>query len=102
MSDSLWLAFLTVFYDLNSFLLKQSSSALPYILKNLAKNPTKQQQLFDEIMKVFPDKDSKITEESIKSIPFLNGFILESLRVDSPIKYLKRTLDQDLKIENFS
>lgn len=49
---------------------------------SLAKNPDKQEKLRKEILKILPNKDSILTEENMKSMPYLRACIKEASRLN--------------------
>ncbi|EDV41518.1 uncharacterized protein Dana_GF17468, isoform A [Drosophila ananassae] len=50
-------------------------------LLSLAKNPSKQDRLLEEIRGILPDKDSPLTMENMKSLPYLRACIKEGIRL---------------------
>lgn len=52
------------------------------IMYSLAKNPDKQEKLRKEILKILPNKDSILTEENKKSMPYLRACIKEASRLN--------------------
>ncbi|KXN74302.1 cytochrome P450, partial [Conidiobolus coronatus NRRL 28638] len=50
----------------------------------LGKNPQAYEKLVDELITAFPDKNTKITYDMCKNLPYLTAVIYESLRVKSP------------------
>jgi cytochrome P450 family 12 len=71
------------------------------VLYQLAKNPEKQPILRDEILKVLPTKDTLITNENIKNLPYLRAFIKESIRMVSPILGNFRATGQDIVLQGY-
>lgn len=67
----------------------------------LAKNPDKQEKLRNELITVLPDKDTPLTGESMKNMPYLRGVLKEALRMYSPqIGNMRRT-SKDLVIRGY-
>ncbi|XP_055691191.1 uncharacterized protein LOC129794464 [Lutzomyia longipalpis] len=60
---------------------KSTSSATFMVLYNLAKNPEKQNILREELLKILPDKDSPLTVDNMRNMPYLRASIKEALRV---------------------
>ncbi|XP_055693247.1 probable cytochrome P450 12b2, mitochondrial [Lutzomyia longipalpis] len=58
-----------------------TSSATFMVLYNLAKNPEKQNILREELLKILPDKDSPLTADNMRNMPYLRASIKEALRV---------------------
>jgi cytochrome P450 len=46
----------------------------------LAKNPDKQQKLFEEILQYLPEKDQPVTSEILNVLKYLKACIKESMR----------------------
>lgn len=46
----------------------------------LAKNPEKQEKLRTEILNIMPTKDTELSEDNMKQLPYLRAVIKESLR----------------------
>lgn len=71
---------------------KQTSSSAIGVLYCLAKNPDKQEILRKEIMNILPDKDTPLTSENMKNMPYLRAVIKEGMRMYSPtIGNIRRT-----------
>ena len=73
-----------------------TATAVTNILYSLAKNPDKQQLLRDEIMKIMPDKNSKLTHESMINLPYLRAVIKESMRVLPVVAGTARKVTKDV------
>lgn len=58
--------------------------------------PEHQQRLFDEIKTVLPDVNSKITRESVQSMPFLDMIVKETLRLFPAVPFLTRTTTSEV------
>jgi cytochrome P450 len=54
--------------------------AVSNILYSLAKNPEKQEKLREEILKILPEKNSKLTTDNMKNLPYLRAVIKETFR----------------------
>lgn len=46
----------------------------------LAKNPQKQQKLFEELRRVFPTREAEINQNALEQIPYLRACVKETLR----------------------
>ncbi|XP_055847817.1 probable cytochrome P450 12d1 proximal, mitochondrial [Episyrphus balteatus] len=57
-----------------------TSTVLAGLLLTLAKNPSKQAILREEVLSIMPNKDTPLTVESMKNMPYLRACIKESLR----------------------
>jgi hypothetical protein len=64
-----------------SFLL-QTAYSTATLLYHLAKNPDKQQKLFEEILRHLPDKDQPVTSDILNELKYLKACIKESMRSD--------------------
>ena len=60
--------------------LLQTAFSVACALYNLAKNPEKQQKLFEEIQRYVPDKDQPITADILNELKYLKACIKESMR----------------------
>lgn len=72
------------------------------LLYHLAMNPRAQEKLHEEIRLVLPDKESPITVETMKKIPYLKACLKESLRI-SPIAIgTLRTVRDNINIGGYN
>ena len=78
-----------------------TSSAMTSVLYNLAKNQDKQEILRQEILKILPEKDSKLTATSFNNVPYLRAVIKESLRLGPVVNGNLRRAGQDLVLQGF-
>jgi len=60
--------------------LLQTAFSVACALYNLAKNPDKQQILFEEIQRYVPDKDQPVTSGILNEMKYLKACIKESMR----------------------
>jgi cytochrome P450 len=58
----------------------QTSYSSAFALYLLAKNPDKQQKLFEEIQRYLPDKDQPVTSDNLNEMRYLKACIKESMR----------------------
>jgi hypothetical protein len=61
-------------------ILFQTSYSSAAALYNLAKNPDKQQKLFEELQRYVPDKDQPVTPDILNELKYLKACIKESMR----------------------
>lgn len=60
----------------------------------LARHPEKQEKLRKELKEIMPDKNSVLTGDNMKNMPYLRAVIKETLRLLSPqIGNMRRTAD---------
>lgn len=78
-----------------------TSSGATSVLYGLAKNPDKQAILRQEVLKILPEKSSKLTTQSLNSIPYLRAVIKEGLRLHPPINGNLRGAGQNLVIKGY-
>jgi cytochrome P450 len=60
--------------------LLQTASSVAIALYYLAKNPDKQQKLFEEIQRYVPEKDQPVTLGNLSELKYLKACIKESMR----------------------
>jgi len=60
--------------------LLQTAISVAIALYYLAKNPDKQQKLFEEIRRYVPDKDQPVTSGNLSELKYLKACIKESMR----------------------
>ncbi|KAF4531646.1 hypothetical protein B566_EDAN006577 [Ephemera danica] len=56
-----------------------TSSTAAFLLYNLARNPEKQEKLYEELCRVLPSKDDPLTAEKLDEMKYLKACIKESL-----------------------
>lgn len=78
-----------------------TSSAVSAVWYNLAKNPEKQEILREEVLKILPNKDSKLDIKSLDSIPYMRAVVKESLRLFPVTMGNMRSLKQDIVIQGY-
>jgi len=64
----------------NIYALLQTSYSTAFALYHLAKNPDKQEKLFQEIHRYLPDKDQPVTSNILNELKYLKACIKESMR----------------------
>lgn len=78
-----------------------TTTSLVSTLYALAKNPEKQDILRKEVLSILPEKSSKLTQQSLNSIPYLRAVVKEALRLQQPINGNARCAGQDLVIQGY-
>uniref|UniRef100_A0A1S4JS48 Uncharacterized protein n=1 Tax=Culex quinquefasciatus TaxID=7176 RepID=A0A1S4JS48_CULQU len=78
-----------------------TSSATSGILYCLAKNPEKQAKLREELRAILPNKDSPLTPENMKNLPYLRACIKEGLRMYPPVAGNVRQAGKDIVLQGY-
>uniref|UniRef100_A0A0A1XC16 Probable cytochrome P450 12e1, mitochondrial n=1 Tax=Zeugodacus cucurbitae TaxID=28588 RepID=A0A0A1XC16_ZEUCU len=78
-----------------------TSSTLTGILFCIAKNPDKQQKLFEELKAILPNKDSRLTIENMQNLPYLRACIKEGMRYYPIIMGTLRSLPNDVVLSGY-
>ncbi|XP_055589270.1 cytochrome P450 CYP12A2-like [Uranotaenia lowii] len=78
-----------------------TSSGMIGILHALATNSEKQNKLRKEIRAILPSKNSPLTPDNMRNLPYLRACIKEGLRVQSPIVGGARTSGKDLVLQGY-
>ncbi|XP_037921750.1 probable cytochrome P450 12d1 proximal, mitochondrial isoform X5 [Hermetia illucens] len=71
------------------------------LLYLLSKNLDKQEILRKEIMTILPEKESPLTVQNMKHLPYLRACIKESLRVQPPVNGLVRNAGQNIILSGY-
>lgn len=71
------------------------------LLYHLAKNPDKQQKLFEEIQRYLPEKDQPITSDILNELKYLRACIKESMRLKAVVNGNIRILSKDMVLSNY-
>ena len=79
----------------------QTASATLNTLYNLAKNPEKQEILRQELIKTLPDKNSQLTPEKSRNMPYLRAVIKESFRTLPIVSGSVRMTTKDVVISGY-
>ncbi|XP_035225575.1 probable cytochrome P450 12a4, mitochondrial, partial [Stegodyphus dumicola] len=75
-----------------------TSNTIGFFFYHLAKNPDKQQILYEEIKKLLPNKNDKITPAIFGELRYLKSCLKEAIRLDPIVRGNARTLDHDVVI----
>ena len=67
----------------------------------LAKNPEKQKILREEILSKLPNKDSRLTTQSMANMPYLRACMKESARINPVFSGTLRAAGQDLVLQGY-
>ncbi|XP_055371511.1 cytochrome P450 CYP12A2-like [Condylostylus longicornis] len=78
-----------------------TSTTFTSCLLSLAKNPEKQEILRQEISKVLPERDTPITEQKLKNLPYLRAVIKESIRKYPVVHEQSRTTNADFVLGKY-
>lgn len=71
------------------------------ILYYLAINPDKQNILREELLKILPEKDSPLTAENMKNMPYLRACIKEAQRMMPVLSGIIRAPTQDIVLSGY-
>jgi len=66
-----------------------------------AKNPDKQELLRQELLKIIPEKNSKLTPETTKNMPYLRAVIKESFRTFPIVSGNARMTTKDIVLSGY-
>nr|ARO50443.1 cytochrome P450 [Chironomus tentans] len=78
-----------------------TASATLNTLYCLAKNPDKQEILRQELIEILPDKNTKLTPEKIRNLPYLRAVIKESFRTLPIVSGNARMTTKDVVLSGF-
>ncbi|KAL5280276.1 hypothetical protein ACFFRR_004322 [Megaselia abdita] len=78
-----------------------TSTIFTGVLLCMGTNPDKQEILREEIRKILPNKDSELTVENMKNMPYLRACIKESIRLYPIGPGTVRRSNQDLEIDGY-
>ncbi|XP_055596747.1 cytochrome P450 12b1, mitochondrial-like isoform X2 [Uranotaenia lowii] len=78
-----------------------TSSATVGILHSLATNPEKQQKLREELRTILPRKDSPLTVDNMRNLPYLRACIKEGMRIAPPTVGNARNAGQDIVLQGY-
>lgn len=78
-----------------------TSYATAVALYFLAKNPDKQQKLFEEIHRYLPDKNQPVTSEILNDMKYLRACVKESMRIRPIAIGNIRMMQKDIVLSNY-
>ncbi|ETN60582.1 cytochrome P450, family 12 [Anopheles darlingi] len=78
-----------------------TSSSTVGVLYSLAKNPEKQARLREELRAILPRKDSPLTTENMRNLPYLRACIKEGLRLYQPTVGNSRAAGRDIVLQGY-
>ncbi|XP_054706842.1 LOW QUALITY PROTEIN: uncharacterized protein LOC129216650 [Uloborus diversus] len=78
-----------------------TSHTIGFLLYQLAKNPDKQELLYQEIMKTLPHKDQKMTPVAFSEFRYLKSCLKESQRLHPIAGGAARVLDHDVVMSGY-
>ncbi|KAH8390012.1 hypothetical protein KR200_005548 [Drosophila serrata] len=78
-----------------------TSVAASSTIYQLAKNPEKQQRLFEELQKVFPHREAEINQNVLEQMPYLRACVKETLRMRPVVIANGRSLQSDAVINGY-
>lgn len=71
------------------------------VMYNLATHPDKQEKLRDEVMRILPTKETRLTAESLANAPYLRACLKEAARINPVTAGNARTAGQDVVISGY-
>ncbi|XP_030558874.1 probable cytochrome P450 49a1 [Drosophila novamexicana] len=78
-----------------------TSVAASSTIYQLAKNPDKQQRLFEELKRVFPTCDAQINQHVLEQMPYMRACVKETLRMKPVVIANGRNLQADAVINGY-
>lgn len=91
----------TIFSVYFQILFFQTSTVVANLLYHLAKNPSKQEKLREEILEILPNVDSKLTPTSLNSVPYMRACIKESMRLSPVVPGNMRGVGKNLVLQGY-
>ncbi|CAO1387441.1 unnamed protein product [Diamesa serratosioi] len=91
----------TIAWDILIAGVDSTAAALCSLLYCLAKNPEKQELLRKEVLRVLPEKDSKVMAEKMDNLPYLRAALKESLRMYSVVPGTMRMITKDMVFQGY-
>lgn len=79
----------------------QTTKALSSALYHLATNAEPQAKLREELLRVLPEKDARITPDKLEQMPYLKAVIKETFRISPLALALPRTTVKDLVLSGY-
>lgn len=71
------------------------------VMYHLAKNPDKQAKLREEILTKLPERDSRLTAQTMANMPYLRACIKEAMRLNPVTLGNIRTLPRDVVMSGY-
>ncbi|GFQ86911.1 probable cytochrome P450 301a1, mitochondrial [Trichonephila clavata] len=81
--------------------IETTSHTVGFLLYHLAKNPEKQELLYQEINRLLPSKDMKLTPTIYDELRYLKACVKESMRLKPVIGGAARTLANDVVLSGY-
>ncbi|KAH8371081.1 hypothetical protein KR093_006157 [Drosophila rubida] len=78
-----------------------TSVAASSTIYQLAKNPEKQQRLFEELKQAFPTRDAQINQHVLEQMPYMRACVKETLRMRPVVIANGRSLQADAVINGY-
>ncbi|KAL7736244.1 hypothetical protein ACLKA6_002921 [Drosophila palustris] len=78
-----------------------TSVAASSTIYQLAKNPDKQQRLFEELKQAFPTRDAQINQHVLEQMPYMRACVKETLRMRPVVIANGRNLQSDAVINGY-
>ncbi|XP_050079175.1 cytochrome P450 CYP12A2-like [Anopheles maculipalpis] len=88
-------------YDMLMAGIDTTSSSTVGLLYCLAKNPDKQVRLREELRTILPRKDSPLTPENMRNLPYLRACIKEGLRLHQPTPANVRKVGHNIVLQGY-
>ncbi|XP_043251706.1 probable cytochrome P450 12a5, mitochondrial [Colletes gigas] len=92
----------TMLMDMIILGVQATANCEAFLLYHLAKNPRTQRKVYDEIVNVLPNRDSPLTESSLKNMRYLKACLQESLRLRPAFPYFTRLLPKTISLHGYT
>ncbi|CAG0884942.1 unnamed protein product, partial [Darwinula stevensoni] len=79
----------------------QTSNTVAFTMYHLAKNPEKQEKLYEEVKDILPSKDTPITPKVLNELSYLKACIKETFRLNPIVSGTARVLDRDVVLSGY-
>lgn len=67
----------------------------------MSKNPDKQAKLRKELMTIMPEKDTPLTLDNMRNLPYLRACIKEAFRFNTPVAVNFRATGKDIVLKGY-